>query len=63
MDKIKAFLLKSKPRLYLICGILLSIFAKLIEFKFPNFAMGLQLIAFILIIISLKKYLSKSNKV
>lgn len=62
MDKIKVFLLKSKPRLYLICVVLLSLIAKLIESKVPDFAMGLQLIAFVLIFLSIKSYFSSKEK-
>lgn len=63
MDKIKEFLLTSKSRLFLITGVVLSLLAKLIESNLPDFAMGLQLIAFVMIILAIKKYFSSKKEV
>jgi len=56
MNKFLTFFKTASPLILLLVCIGLGIFAKLIETKFSDIAMGLQLISFILFIYTLIKF-------
>lgn len=62
MNKFVAFFKNTSPLLLLLLGIGIEFLSKLIEKRFTSFALGLQLIAFILIVYSLIRLFNRSGK-
>lgn len=62
MKKFVSFFKNTSPLLLLLLGVGIEFLSKLIEKRFTSFALGLQLIAFIIIVYSLIRLLSKSGK-
>ena len=62
MNKIVSFFKTSSPIILILICFGLGVLAKLIEKKFSNIAMGLQLITFILFVYALKRIFDKIFK-
>jgi ABC-type polysaccharide/polyol phosphate export permease len=62
MNKIVSFFKTSSPIILILICIGLGVLAKLIELKFSDLAMGLQLITFILFVYALKRIFDKIFK-
>lgn len=62
MNKFISFFKTTSPLLLLLLGIGIEFLSKLIEKSFESFALGLQLIAFIIIIYALIRLFNRSGK-
>jgi hypothetical protein len=62
MNKFLSFFKTASPLILILVSIGIGIVAKLIEIKFKNTAMGLQLITFILFLYALKRFGDKIFK-
>ena len=62
MKKFVSFFKNTSPLLLLLLGVGIEFLSKLIEKRFTSLALGLQLIAFIIIVYSLIRLLSRSGK-
>ena len=62
MTKFLSFFKTTSPLMLIILSFGLAIVAKLVEIKFPDIAMGLQLITFILFVYALKRIFDKIFK-
>jgi hypothetical protein len=62
MNKIVSFFKTSSPIILILICFGLGVLAKLIELKFSDVAMGLQLITFILFVYALKRIFDKIFK-
>lgn len=62
MNKFLSFFKSSSPLLLLLLGVGIEFLSKLIEKRFTSLALGLQLLAFIVIVYSLIRLLNRSRK-
>jgi len=62
MSKFLSFFKTTSPLLLLLLGVGIEFLSKLIEDRFASLALGLQLLAFIVIVYSLIRLLNKSRK-
>ena len=62
MTKFLSFFKSTSPLLLLLLGVGIEFLSKLIEKRFTSLALGLQLLAFIVIVYSLIRLLNRSTK-
>lgn len=62
MNKFISFFKTTSPLLLLLIGVGIEFLSKFIEKRLESFALGLQLIAFIIIVYSLIRLLNRSSK-
>lgn len=62
MNKFLSFFKTASPLILILVSVGIGIVAKIIEIKFKNIAMGLELITFILFIYALKRFGDKIFK-
>jgi sulfite exporter TauE/SafE len=62
MNKFLSFFKSTSPLLLLLLGVGIEFLSKLIEKRFTSLALGLQLLAFIVIVYSLIRLLNRSRK-
>lgn len=62
MNKFLSFFKSTSPLLLLLLGVGIEFLSKLIEKRFTSLALGLQLLAFIIIVYSLIRMLNRSRK-
>ncbi len=62
MNKFLSFFKSTSPLLLLLLGVGIEFLSKLIEKRFASLALGLQLLAFIVIVYSLIRLLNRSRK-
>ena len=59
MNKVISFFRTSSPLILLLIGIVIEVLSKLIEKRIESFALGLQLISFVMIVYSLIRLTSR----
>jgi hypothetical protein len=62
MNKFLTFFKSASPIILILISIGIGIFAKIIEHKFSNIAMGFQLITFVLFVYAVIKFLNSRFK-